>query len=69
MSQYWPVGNGDMLNIVVHKNVQLSLSLTFWPQITYQSFSTYWNMFELRIFWACLTNSQIESGFKAWPLN
>jgi hypothetical protein len=48
---------------------QKSLSLTFWTQITYQSFSTYWNLLELGVFWTQLTNSQLGSGFKAWPLN
>jgi hypothetical protein len=45
---------------------QTSLSLIFWTQITYKSFSTYWIMIELGILRARLTNSQIWSGFKAW---
>jgi hypothetical protein len=48
---------------------QMSISLTFWTQITYQSFSTYWFMLELGIYRTRLTNSQIGSGFKAWSLN
>jgi hypothetical protein len=37
-THYSPVGNGDVLDIVVHKHVQKSSSLTFWTQISYQSF-------------------------------
>jgi hypothetical protein len=37
--------------------------------ITHQLFSTYWIILELGIFRTRLTNSQIGSGFKAWPLN
>jgi hypothetical protein len=44
---------------------QKSLSLTF----CYKSFSTCWNLLELGIFQTRLTNSQMGSGFKAWPLN
>jgi hypothetical protein len=33
-----PEGNGDVLDIVVHRNVRMSL--IFWTQITHQSFST-----------------------------
>jgi hypothetical protein len=41
----------------------------FWTQITYQLFSTCWIILELGIFRTQLTNSQIGSGFKAYPLN
>jgi hypothetical protein len=48
---------------------QKSLSLIFWTQITYQSFSTYWVMLEIGILRIRLTNSHIGSGLKALPLN
>jgi hypothetical protein len=38
-THYSPAVNGDMLDIDVHKNVQLSeIILILWTQITYQSF-------------------------------
>jgi hypothetical protein len=42
LTHYSLAGGRDVLDIFVHKNVhcQKSLSLTFWTQITYQSFST-----------------------------
>jgi hypothetical protein len=41
-----------------------SLSLIFWTQITYKSFSICWVIFELVMFRAQLTNSQFGSGLK-----
>jgi hypothetical protein len=43
-----PAGNGDVLDIVVHKmsDCQKSLPLIFLNQITYQYFSTYWTRLE-----------------------
>jgi hypothetical protein len=35
-THYSPAGNGDVLDIVVHQNIRVSLSLIFWTQITYQ---------------------------------
>jgi hypothetical protein len=43
---------------------QKSLSLTFWTQITYHSFSTCWILIELGILQTQLTNSQTGSGSK-----
>jgi hypothetical protein len=71
VTHYSPAGNGDVNDTVVHKNVlwSKSLSLTFWTQITYQSFFTCWIILELGIFQTLLTNSQTGNGFKARPLN
>jgi hypothetical protein len=47
---------------------QKSLSQTFWNQITYQYFPTYWLMLEIGIFRTRLTKSQFGTGIKACPL-
>jgi hypothetical protein len=70
-THYSPVDNGDVLDTVVHKNVrqpEVIASDILDPDHLPIS-STYWIMLELGIFPTRLTNSQIGSGFKAWPLN
>jgi hypothetical protein len=52
--------NGEVYDVVVHKNVRLSEVI-----VTYQSFSTCWIILELGIFRTQLTNSQIGGGFIA----
>jgi hypothetical protein len=69
-THYSRVGNGDVLDTVVHKNVQLS-EVTVSDILDsdhYQSFSTCWIMLEIGSFRTQLTNSQIGSSFKAWTL-
>jgi hypothetical protein len=48
---------------------QESLSLTFWTQITYQSFPFCWTMLHQEIFSTRFTNSHIGSSFKSYRLN
>jgi hypothetical protein len=67
-TRYSPAGNGDVLDIVVHKNVRLSevivSDILDSDHLTITSI--FWIILELEIFQSRLTNSHIGSGFKVW---
>jgi exonuclease III len=70
-THYSPTRNGDVLDIVVHKNVRLPevivcdiLDSDHIPVI-----STCWIILEVGIFRTRSTNLQMRSGFSSWPLN
>jgi hypothetical protein len=68
-TDYFPAENGDMLDIVVHKNVQLS-EVIFCDIMDSDNLPIVCHVLDyirIRIFRTRLTNSQIGSGFKAWP--
>jgi hypothetical protein len=66
------VGNGDVLDIVVHQNTRVSDAIVSnilgsgnLPIV----YSTYGIIAKFEIFQNLLKNSQIGNGFKALPLN
>jgi hypothetical protein len=63
---YSPAGNGDVLEIVVHKNVRQSEVIVsdILDSDRQQSFCTCWIMLEVGIFLTRLKNTQTGSGFK-----
>jgi len=66
-THYTPQGNGDVLHIVVHRNVRLSgvTAPDIWIQIISQYCSTSWIILALRIFWSLLKFTRTGSGFEA----
>jgi hypothetical protein len=59
---YSSVGNGDVLDIVVHQNIRMSDVMV---SDILDSDHTYWIKSKLGIFLNLLKNSQIAIGFKA----